>query len=75
MISREENCMICVCPPRVTTAKCNRKKMQLTGRRLLRVGGKGKNIKKKCPLAKISLIVSRLDFNGVVPAHIRGDFD
>lgn len=41
-------------------------------------GGKGrkrKKIREKCPLAKISLIVSRLDFNGVVPAHIRGDFD
>lgn len=40
--------------------------------------GKGKKMKEnkeKCPLAKISLIISRLDFNGVVPAHIRGDFD
>lgn len=43
-------------------------------------GGEGrrigkKKIRKKRPLAKISLIVSRLDFNGVVPAHMRGDFD
>lgn len=38
-------------------------------------GRKRKKIRKKCPLAKIILIVSRFDFNGVVPAHIRGDFD
>lgn len=43
-------------------------------------GGRGKKKKKKenkeeCPLPKISLIVSRFDFNGVVPAHVRGDFD
>lgn len=33
-------------------------------------GKKPKKIRKKCPLAKISLIVSRLDFNRAVPAHI-----
>lgn len=37
--------------------------------------GGGEKIRNKCPLAKISLIVSRFDFHGVVPAHIRGDFD
>lgn len=54
MISREENCVICVHPPQVTTTKCNRKK-NATNMKKITKGGRGKGKKKKENKEKMSL--------------------
>lgn len=50
MISREENCVMCVRPPQVTTTKWNRKKknkINATNMKEITKGGRGKGKKLK----------------------------